>query len=142
MTQGLEQYGETANNVFSATAQLAQTTMGSMTSMANQMMTTGSANVKQFATNFMSSIVDIINKLLLAQMIQTAMGWIGGAVSGGNDPGAVPMGLYNGVMFLSLQAAATRVKVESSNRKAWCMAGSLSLPKRPQIELVLIISTR
>lgn len=24
------------------------------------------------------------------------MGWIGGAVSGGNDPGAVPMGLYNG----------------------------------------------
>ncbi|WP_016676671.1 phage tail tape measure protein, partial [Yersinia pestis] len=96
MTQGLEQYGETANNVFSATAQLAQTTMGSMTSMANQMMTTGSANVKQFATNFMSSIVDIINKLLLAQMIQTAMGWIGGAVSGGNDPGAVPMGLYNG----------------------------------------------
>ncbi len=52
--------------------------------------------MKQFATNFMSSIVDIINKLLLAQMIQTAMGWIGGAVSGGNDPGAVPMGLYNG----------------------------------------------
>lgn len=83
MTQGLEQYGETANNVFSATAQLAQTTMGSMTSMATQMMTTGSANVKQFATNFMTSIVDIINRLLIAQAIQAAMGWISGAASAG-----------------------------------------------------------
>ncbi|WP_145587398.1 phage tail tape measure protein [Yersinia rochesterensis] len=97
MTQGLEQYGETANNVFSATAQLAQTTMGSMTSMATQMMTTGSANVKQFATNFMTSIVDIINKLMAAKLIQASMGWIGAGASGGNDPGAVPMGLhYNG----------------------------------------------
>lgn len=83
MTQGLEQYGETANNVFSATAQLAQTTMGSMTSMATQMMTTGSANLKQFATNFMTSIVDIINKLLVAQAVQAAMGWISGAASAG-----------------------------------------------------------
>ncbi|PHZ21558.1 phage tail tape measure protein [Yersinia massiliensis] len=97
MTQGLEQYGETANNVFSATAQLAQTTMGSMTSMATQMMTTGSANLKQFATNFMTSIVDIINKLMVAKLIQASMGWIGAGASGGNDPGAVPMGLhYNG----------------------------------------------
>ncbi|QKJ16610.1 phage tail tape measure protein [Yersinia kristensenii] len=97
MNQGLEQYGETANNVFSATAQLAQTTMGSMTSMATQMMTTGSANVKQFATNFMTSIVDIINKLMAAKLIQASMGWIGAGASGGNDPGAVPMGLhYNG----------------------------------------------
>lgn len=97
MNQGLEQYGETANNVFSATAQLAQTTMGSMTSMATQMMTAGSANVKQFATNFMTSIVDIINKLMVAKLIQASMGWIGAGASGGNDPGAVPMGLhYNG----------------------------------------------
>lgn len=83
MTQGLEQYGETANNVFSATAQLAQTTMGSMTSMATQMMTTGSANVKQFATNFLTSIVDIINRLLIAQAIQVAMGWMSGGASAG-----------------------------------------------------------
>lgn len=83
MNQGLEQYGETANNVFSATAQLAQTTMGSMTSMATQMMTTGSANVKQFATNFLTSIVDIINRLLIAQAIQAAMGWMSGGTSAG-----------------------------------------------------------
>ncbi|EKN3395029.1 phage tail tape measure protein [Yersinia enterocolitica] len=83
MNQGLEQYGETANNVFSATAQLAQTTMGSMTSMATQMMTTGSANVKQFATNFLTSIVDIINRLLIAQAIQAAMGWMSGGASAG-----------------------------------------------------------
>ncbi|HIC9437237.1 TPA: phage tail tape measure protein, partial [Yersinia enterocolitica] len=83
MTQGLEQYGETANNVFSATAQLAQNTMGSMTSMATQMMTTGSANVKQFATNFLTSIVDIINRLLIAQAIQAAMGWMSGGASAG-----------------------------------------------------------
>ncbi|HHH0378797.1 TPA: phage tail tape measure protein [Yersinia enterocolitica] len=83
MTQGLEQYGETANNVFSATAQLAQTTMGSMTSMATQMMTTGSANVKQFATNFLTSIVDIINRLLIARAIQAAMGWMSGGASAG-----------------------------------------------------------
>lgn len=88
MTQGLEQYGETANNVFSATAQLAQTTMGSMTSMATQMMNTGSANVKQFATNFMTSIVDIINRLLIAQALQAAMGWISGAASAGAASGA------------------------------------------------------
>lgn len=102
MTQGLEQYGETANNVFSATAQLAQTTMGSMTSMATQMMTTGSANVKQFATNFMTSIVDIINRLLIAQAIQAAMGWISGAASAGTGAAANSSfsgGAYNNLTF-------------------------------------------
>lgn len=100
MTQGLEQYGETANNVFSATAQLAQTTMGSMTSMATQMMTTGSANVKQFATNFMTSIVDIINRLLIAQAIQAAMGWISGAASAG--AGAADNSSFSGGAYDSL----------------------------------------
>lgn len=102
MTQGLEQYGETANNVFSATAQLAQTTMGSMTSMATQMMTTGSANVKQFATNFLTSIVDIINRLLIAQAIQVAMGWISGGASAGTGAAANSSfsgGAYNNLTF-------------------------------------------
>lgn len=102
MTQGLEQYGETANNVFSATAQLAQTTMGSMTSMATQMMTTGSANVKQFATNFLTSIVDIINRLLIAQAIQVAMGWISGSASAGTGAAANSSfsgGAYNNLTF-------------------------------------------
>lgn len=102
MTQGLEQYGETANNVFSATAQLAQTTMGNMTSMATQMMTTGSANVKQFATNFMTSIVDIINRLLIARAIQAAMGWISGAASTGTgaaDNSSFSGGAYDNLPF-------------------------------------------
>lgn len=102
MTQGLEQYGETANNVFSATAQLAQTTMGSMTSMATQMMTTGSANVKQFATNFLTSIVDIINRLLIAQAIQAAMGWMSGGASAGTGAAANSSfsgGAYNNLTF-------------------------------------------
>ncbi|ENQ9726373.1 TPA: phage tail tape measure protein [Yersinia enterocolitica] len=102
MTQGLEQYGETANNVFSATAQIAQTTMGSMTSMATQMMTTGSANVKQFATNFLTSIVDIINRLLIAQAIQAAMGWMSGGASAGTGAAANSSfsgGAYNNLTF-------------------------------------------
>lgn len=102
MTQGLEQYGETANNVFSATAQLAQTTMGSMTSMATQMMTTGSANVKQFATNVLTSIVDIINRLLIAQAIQAAMGWMSGGASAGTGAAANSSfsgGAYNNLTF-------------------------------------------
>ncbi len=102
MTQGLEQYGETANNVFSATAQLAQTTMGSMTSMATQMMTTGSANVKQFATNFLTSIVDIINRLLIAQAIQAAMGWMsGGASAGAGAVGGAASSASTGAMGMS-----------------------------------------
>ncbi|CQD56576.1 putative phage tail protein [Yersinia enterocolitica] len=102
MTQGLEQYGETANNVFSATAQLAQTTMGSMTSMATQMMTTGSANVKHFATNFLTSIVDIINRLLIAQAIQAAMGWMsGGASAGAGAVGGAASSASTGAMGMS-----------------------------------------
>ncbi|HHH1008802.1 TPA: phage tail tape measure protein [Yersinia enterocolitica] len=102
MTQGLEQYGETANNVFSATAQLAQTTMGSMTSMATQMMTTGSANVKQFATNFLTSIVDIINRLLIAQAIQAAMGWMSsGASAGAGAVGGAASSASRGAMGMS-----------------------------------------
>ncbi|MFU2317790.1 phage tail tape measure protein [Rahnella sp. PCH160] len=84
MNQGITQFGENASDVFTATGQLAQTTLSDMSSMMTTLATTGKANVKDFAKSFLTSIVEIINKLLIAQAVQAAMGWISNSFSAGS----------------------------------------------------------
>jgi len=104
MNQGIAQFGENASDVFTATSQLANTTLSNMSSMMTQLVTTGNASVKQFAKTFLTSIVDIINKLLIAQAIQASMGWISagsGAGSATAGAGSTPGGANAGAMGLS-----------------------------------------
>lgn len=105
MNQGIAQFGENASDVFTATGQLAQTTLSDMASMMTTLATTGKANVKDFAKSFLTSIVDIINKLLLAQAVQAAMGWISSSFSAGTGTATAASnssfssGSYSGLSF-------------------------------------------
>lgn len=105
MNQGIAQFGENASDVFTATGQLAQTTLSDMSSMMSTLATTGKANVKDFAKSFLTSIVEIINKLLIAQAVQAAMGWISSSFSAGSGTATAASnssfssGAYNGLSF-------------------------------------------
>jgi len=105
MNQGIAQFGENASDVFTATGQLAQTTLSDMSSMMTTLETTGKASVKSFAKTFLTSIVDIINKLLIAQAVQAAMGWISSSFSAGSSTAiaasnsSFSSGAYSGLSF-------------------------------------------
>ncbi|MCX8739027.1 phage tail tape measure protein [Gilliamella sp. B2824] len=74
---GLLDYANTAQDVFSAAKGFAQNTIGSMSDMMTQLVTTGKANFKDFARTILTNLIEIINKLILAKIIQSAMSWMG-----------------------------------------------------------------
>lgn len=80
---GINQFAENSLNVFQATASIAQTTMQGLSSMATEMATTGKANIKDFGTSILKMILQVINQMIVAYAIQTALGWAGmGSKSG------------------------------------------------------------
>ncbi|EBR1860217.1 phage tail tape measure protein [Salmonella enterica] len=83
---GLNEYLQTAQNVYSSVSQAAQTALGGISDMMTSLVTTGTASFKQFATSILKMIVEIINRLLVAYTIQAAMGWITGGANTGNTP--------------------------------------------------------
>ncbi|WP_320725977.1 phage tail tape measure protein [Enterobacter ludwigii] len=76
---GLNEYLQTAQNVYSSVSQAAQTALGGISDMMTSLVTTGTASFKQFAASILKMIVEIINKLLVAWAVQKALGWISGA---------------------------------------------------------------
>ncbi|AUO64112.1 phage tail tape measure protein [Citrobacter freundii complex sp. CFNIH2] len=88
---GLNEYLQTAQNVYSSVSQAAQTALGGISDMMTSLVTTGTASFKQFAASILKMIVEIINRLLVAYAVQAAMGWITGSASGG---GNTPSGAY------------------------------------------------
>lgn len=83
---GLNEYLQTAQNVYSSVSQAAQTALGGISDMMTSLVTTGTASFKQFAASILKMIVEIINRLLVAYAVQAAMGWIAGGASGGSTP--------------------------------------------------------
>ncbi|EOF5296654.1 phage tail tape measure protein [Salmonella enterica] len=83
---GLNEYLQTAQNVYSSVSQAAKTALGGISDMMTSLVTTGTASFKQFATSILKMIVEIINRLLVAYTIQAAMGWITGGANTGNTP--------------------------------------------------------
>lgn len=83
---GLNEYLQTAQNVYSSVSQAAQTALGGISDMMTSLVTTGTASFRQFAASILKMIVEIINRLLVAWAVQKAMGWITGDVSTGNTP--------------------------------------------------------
>lgn len=94
---GLNEYQQAAENVYGSVSSVAQSALGGISDMLTSLVTTGKASFKEFTASILKMIVEIINKLLVAYAVQAAMGWIGSSLSapsGGNNPGAVPMGLH------------------------------------------------
>lgn len=77
--KGWAEYLDSATNVYSSIQNVAQSALGGISDMMTNLVTTGTASFKQFSVSILKMIVEIINKLLVAYAVQTAMGWVSGS---------------------------------------------------------------
>lgn len=74
--QGWAEYQDSATNVFSSVQQISQATFSGLAGQLTSLTTTGKASFREFTTSILKMIVSVINQLLVAYTIQSAMGWI------------------------------------------------------------------
>lgn len=74
--QGWAEYQDSASNVFSSVQQISQATFTGLAGQLTSLVTTGKASFRDFTTSILKMIVNVINQLLVAYAIQSAMGWI------------------------------------------------------------------
>lgn len=80
--KGFAEYQDSATNVYSAMQNAASSALGGMSDMLTNLVTTGKASFKSFATSILKTIVQITNQLLVAYAVQKAMGWVSGSFDG------------------------------------------------------------
>ena len=84
---GINEFSDASRNMFDAFRDLGQQTIGSVTQSLTEFVTTGKMNFKSLTKSIITNIIEIINKLLIAQAIQSSMKWFGmggaGAATGG-----------------------------------------------------------
>ncbi|WP_085165797.1 phage tail tape measure protein [Gilliamella bombi] len=93
---GVNEFSDASRNMFDAFRDLRQQTMSSVSHSLTEFVTTGKMSFKSLAKSILTNIIEIINKLLVAQAIQSSMKWFGMASAGA---GAATGGLqqaYNG----------------------------------------------
>lgn len=88
---GINEFSDASKNMFDAFRDLGQQTMSSVSHSLTEFVTTGKMNFKSLTKSILTNIIEIINKLLVAQAIQSSMGWFG--ISGGGGAGAATGGL-------------------------------------------------
>lgn len=76
--QGWAEYQDSATNVFSSVQQISQATFSGLAGQLTSLTTTGKASFKDFTSSILKMIVSVINQLLVAYAIQSAMGWLSG----------------------------------------------------------------
>jgi len=92
--KGWSEYLDSATNVYASMQSVAQSALGGISDMMTNLVTTGTASFKSFAASMMKMIADVINRLLVAYAVQSALGWVTGSVSGGASGGSTPSGAY------------------------------------------------
>ncbi|ADW76095.1 phage tail tape measure protein, lambda family (plasmid) [Rahnella aceris] len=98
--QGWGEYAESATDVFTSVQQVAQSGFNGLTDQLNSLVTTGKASFKDFTSSIIKMIVNVIDRLLVAYAIQSAMGWVTGSVSGGGNAGtAITGGSYSNLQL-------------------------------------------
>lgn len=85
---GMCEFAEDGQNVFKGFRDVANNAMNSISHSLTDLVTTGKMNFKSLTKSILTNIIEIINKLLVAQAIQSAMGWMGGGSGGGGAGGA------------------------------------------------------
>lgn len=83
MKVGLCEFAEDGQNVFKGFRDVAGNAMNSVSHALTDLVTTGKMDFKSLTKSILTNIIEIINKLLVAQAIQSAMGWMGIGSSGG-----------------------------------------------------------
>ncbi|WP_083615862.1 phage tail tape measure protein [Pantoea sp. 1.19] len=79
--KGWADFADSATDAFSSAQQVAQAGFNGLADMMTTLVTTGKANIKEFGSSMLKMIVEVINKLLIAQAVQAAMGWISAGAS-------------------------------------------------------------
>ena len=79
---GMSEFAEDGQNVFKGFRDVANNAMNSISHSLTELVTTGKMNFKSLTKSILTNIIEIINKLLVAQAIQSAMGWMGSAGAG------------------------------------------------------------
>lgn len=74
--KGWSEYLDSATNVYDSMANIGQATFSGLSDMLTSMVTTGKANFQEFTASILKMIIQVINQLLVAFVIQKAMGWI------------------------------------------------------------------
>ncbi|HBN0091701.1 TPA: phage tail tape measure protein, partial [Enterobacter hormaechei subsp. xiangfangensis] len=80
---GWNEYLDAATNTYDAVKNVASSTLTGLGNMLTELMTTGTASVKEFGKSMLKMILEITNQLIVAYTVQAAMGWISGGSSGG-----------------------------------------------------------
>lgn len=93
--RGWADYADSATNTFEAMRNVAGSTFSGLSDMLTDLVTTGTASFKSFATSMLKMIAQVVNQLLVAYAVQAAMGWI----SGGSTPGGAYANAAAGVTF-------------------------------------------
>lgn len=75
---GWNEYLDAATNTYDAVKNVASSTLTGLSDMLTELMTTGTASVKEFGKSMLKMILQITNQLLVAYAVQAAMGWING----------------------------------------------------------------
>lgn len=96
---GWNEYLDAATNTYDAVKNVASSTLTGLSDMLSELMTTGTASVKEFGKSMLKMILEVTNRLLVAYAVQAAMGWISGGSSGGSTPGGAYANAAAGVTF-------------------------------------------
>ena len=83
---GWNEYLDAATNTYDAVKNVASSTLTGLGNMLTELMTTGTASVKDFGKSMLKMILEITNQLIVAYTVQAAMGWISGG--SGSSAGA------------------------------------------------------
>lgn len=79
--KGWSDFADSATDAFSSAQQVAQAGFNGLAGMMTSLVTTGKANIKEFGMSMLKMIVEVINKMLIAYALQTALGWISAGAS-------------------------------------------------------------
>ncbi len=96
---GWNEYLDAATNTYDAVKNVASSTLTGLSNMLTELMTTGTASVKEFGKSMLKMILEITNQLIVAYTVQSAMGWISGGSKGGSTPGGSYANAAAGLTF-------------------------------------------
>lgn len=96
---GWNEYLDAATNTYDAVKNVASSTLTGLSNMLTELMTTGTASVKEFGKSMLKMILEITNQLIVAYTVQAAMGWISGGSKGGSTPGGSYANAAAGLTF-------------------------------------------
>ncbi|MCL8147073.1 phage tail tape measure protein [Enterobacter hormaechei] len=96
---GWNEYLDAATNTYDAVKNVASSTLTGLSNMLTELMTTGTASVKEFGKSMLKMILEITNQLIVAYTVQAGMGWISGGSKGGSTPGGSYANAAAGLTF-------------------------------------------